>query len=124
MPKLLIIDDDRRVRDTIKLVMEAAGYTLDFATNGREGLARFAAFQPDLVITDILMPEKEGIATITELRKLNSKVPIIAMSGGGRVGNMDFLKVAQKMGATRTVSKPFDPDELIETVASLLPKAA
>lgn len=124
MPKLLIIDDDRRVRDTLKLVLEAAGCTLEFATNGREGLARFATFKPDLVITDILMPEKEGIATITELRRLSSTVPIIAMSGGGRVGNMDFLKVAQKMGATRTLSKPFDPDELVDTVTSLLPKAA
>jgi DNA-binding response OmpR family regulator len=124
MPKILIIDDDRRVRDTIKLVMEAAGYTLAFASNGREGLARFAEFTPDLVITDILMPEKEGIATITELRKLSKTLPIIAISGGGRVGNMDFLKVAQNMGATKTLSKPFDPDELIDTVAALLPKAA
>ena len=124
MPKLLVIDDDRRVRDTIKLVMEAAGHTLAFATNGREGLARFAEFKPDLVITDILMPEKEGIATITELRKLNKSIPIIAISGGGRVGNMDFLKVAQNMGATKTLSKPFDPDELMDTIAALVPKAA
>ena len=124
MPKLLVIDDDRRVRDTIKLVLEAVGYTLAFATNGREGLARFAEFKPDLVITDILMPEKEGIATITELRALNKTIPIIALSGGGRVGNMDFLKVAQKMGATKTMSKPFDPDELVDTITALLPKAA
>jgi DNA-binding response OmpR family regulator len=75
------------------------------------------------VITDILMPEKEGVETIGDIRKLKAKVPIIAMSGGGRVGNMSFLVVAKQFGADRTFAKPFEPDEVLDAVTELL-KAA
>lgn len=123
MAKILVIDDDRMVRDTLKLIIQGSGHVAAFANDGREGLKMYAEFQPDLVITDLLMPEKEGIETICDLRKLRRDLPIIAISGGGRVGNADFLKVAHSLGANRTIAKPFDPDELIDTVAALLPKA-
>jgi two-component system, chemotaxis family, chemotaxis protein CheY len=122
MAKILIIDDDKMVRDTLRMLLTAAGHHIIVANDGKQGLKAFAEIQPDLVITDILMPEKEGVETIGDIRKI-SKVPIIAMSGGGRVGNMSFLTVAQQFGANRTFAKPFQIDELLNAVKELL-KAA
>jgi DNA-binding response OmpR family regulator len=72
------------------------------------------------VISDIIMPDKEGLSTITEIRSADPGVRILAMSGGGRVGNMDFLQMAQTLGANRIIAKPFDPDELLDVVDELL----
>ncbi len=120
MAKILIIDDDRMVRDTLKIILSAVGHQITIANDGVLGVKAFTEVKPDLVITDVLMPNKEGIATIADLRKLQPKVPIIAVSGGGRVGNMDFLKVAESFGANRTFTKPFDPEDIVAAVAQLL----
>jgi len=119
MAKILIIDDDKMVRDTLRMLLTAAGHQIVVANDGKQGLKAFTEIQPDLVITDILMPEKEGVETIGDIRKV-SKVPIIAMSGGGRVGNMSFLAVAQQFGANRTFAKPFQIDEVLNAVKELL----
>lgn len=120
MSKILIIDDEDLVRDTVKQLLAAVGHDVVEARNGKEGVAQFGAIHPDLVISDIIMPDKEGLATITEIRQADPEVRILAMSGGGRLGNMDFLQMAQKLGANRIIAKPFDPDELLDVVDEML----
>ena len=122
MAKILVIDDNRLVRDTVQLVLAAAGHEVIVARDGREGIKKFAASQPDLVITDIVMPEKDGIEVVMELRRRQSAVPVIALSGHDSIGTRDLLlRSAECFGAQRTFVKPFDPDELIDAVTQLLP---
>ena len=83
-------------------------------------MALFRSERPDLVITDIIMPEQEGIGTITEMRKAKPDAKIIAISGSGPIGDADFLKMARSLGAMDVVSKPFDADELLTIVENCL----
>jgi len=117
--QVLVIDDDVAVRQTIALLLEDAGIDVIQASDGKEGLSAFQRSRPDLIVTDIIMPEKEGIETIIEIRKLNQKLPIIAISGGGRIGNTDFLEIASRLGASVTLPKPFDPETLVGLVRKL-----
>lgn len=118
--KILIIDDDELIRLTIKKTLIKAGCSVLEAENGNAGLALFKKEKPDLVVTDMLMPDKEGLETISEIRAVNPGARIIAMSGGGSSKNMAFLQLAQKMGANRIMSKPIKPDELLNAIKSLL----
>ena len=120
MTRVLIIDDEELVRVTLRQALELAGYEVAEATNGNEGVKLALGDPPDLVITDIIMPEKEGIETIAEIRREHPSMKIIAVSGGGRMGKMDFLQIAGKLGADRTLPKPFDPDDLVAMVQELL----
>src|SRR5215472_16324961 len=95
MANILVIDADGAARHTIVQVLEEVGYQVASAQDGKCGLASFRREPPDLVITDIIMPEKEGIQTITEMRGERPDAKIIAISGGGRIGNTDFLKIAR-----------------------------
>ena len=124
MARILLIDDDETVRYALKQVLERAGYQVEEASDGQVGVEKFEVHKPDLVITDIIMPNQEGIETIIKLRRLAPEVVIIAMSGGGRTGNRDFLSMAEKLGAAKVMAKPFRQKELVEAVASLLPDAA
>jgi DNA-binding NtrC family response regulator len=116
MTKILVIDDDVIVRETIIQILEDRGFQVVSAEDGRRGLAAFRSERPDLVITDIIMPEKEGIQTLTEIRRERPDAKVIAISGGGRIGNTDFLKIAQKLGAADVIAKPFDPDDFLSRV--------
>ena len=118
--KVLVIEDDSDVLETLANVLELEGYDPLLARNGREGVALFRMQDPDLVITDLLMPEQEGIETIIEMHRLRPNVKIIAISGGGVRRNMDYLAMAAKLGATAVMAKPFEPAELIGMVASFL----
>ncbi len=120
MARILVIDDDSAARDTIVQVLEDGGYQVTSAEDGRRGLASFRRDPPDLVITDIIMPEKEGIQTITEMRGERPDAKIIAISGGGRIGNTDFLRIARHLGAMDVIPKPFDPDDLLNRVERCL----
>src|SRR5258708_20407452 len=120
MTKILVIDDDAIVRETIIQILEDRGYQVVSAEDGKRGLASFRGEKPDLVITDIIMPEKEGIQTITEIRRERPDAKVIAISGGGRIGNTDFLKIAQKLGASDAIAKPFDPDDFLNRVSPCL----
>jgi CheY-like chemotaxis protein len=119
-PYILVIDDDALVRQALMLVLESRGYEVQCAPEGRQGLRAYQKRRPDLVISDIIMPEMEGIETILELRILSPDCPIIAISGGGRFGKVDFLAVAKELGATATLSKPFEQADLLQTVAGCL----
>jgi DNA-binding NtrC family response regulator len=120
MSKVLIIDDDAMVRNTIWKILARDGLEIVIAGDGAKGLASFRQGRPDLVITDIIMPEKEGIATILEMRRERPDAKIIAISGGGRIGSLDFLSMAKSFGAMAVIAKPFDPDEFLNCVRSCL----
>lgn len=118
--KILIIDDDELIRITVRKTLEKIGAVTFEAGEGNEGLALYKKERPDLVITDILMPDKEGLETISDIRALDPKAKIIAMSGGGSMQNMGFLDMAKRLGAFRTLGKPIKPNELISAVQAVL----
>jgi DNA-binding response OmpR family regulator len=120
MARILIIDDDELVRATVKAALELAEHEVVVAENGERGVAMFGGAAFDLVVTDIIMPEKEGIETIIELRQRDPTVKIIAISGGGRTSNQIFLDVAKKFGAVDVLAKPFTPKQLLATVEKAL----
>lgn len=114
--RILVIDDDALLRGTIRKMLESAGHAVVEAPDGRSGLELFGAQPFDAVITDIIMPEKEGIETIREMRKADPAIRIVAMSGGGRTEHMEFLTIAAKLGASATLAKPFRKEQLIACV--------
>lgn len=120
MARVLLIEDEELVRAMLRQALETAGYEVIEASNGRNGLSKYDASAPDIVVMDILMPEKEGIETIRDLRRNDPGIKILAISGGGRTGNMEFLKAAGALGASATLAKPFGMREFIEAVRSLL----
>jgi CheY-like chemotaxis protein len=120
MQKILVIDDDPVVRKVIVKILERHGYQVVSAEDGRRGLAVFRTEQPDLVITDMIMPEKEGIETIREICRQRPDARIVAISGGGRIKSADFLAMAKKLGATDVLAKPFEPAALLGCVARCL----
>jgi CheY-like chemotaxis protein len=107
--KVLIIDDDPFIRIALCGILRKMNCRTVVADEGVKGVALFKAEKPDVVITDLLMPYKEGFETISEIRAMDPNVRIIAMSGGGAMKNLDFLNKAKKIGATRTMPKPFTP---------------
>lgn len=114
--RVLVIDDDQAVRYTLDTILTAAGYEVMSAENGVAGMRLYRDTKPDLVITDIVMPDQEGIETIMEIRKADPDAKIIAISGGGRYGNGHFLELAMALGANASLAKPFDLDLLMSTV--------
>ncbi len=123
MARILLIDDEKAMRDAVEKILIRAGHSVKIAGNGKEGLASIQDMPPDLVITDIFMPEKDGIETIVALRKTLKDLKIIAMSGGGRASNFDFLQLSEKIGADAVLKKPLRMADLIATVDRLLKTA-
>ena len=117
--RILVIDDDDMVRDTIKRCLELARYEVAEANDGAVGVKIANQDTFDLVITDILMPNKEGIETIRELRREKPDLKIVAISGGDRKGG-SFLEVAKKLGAHDVLGKPFRSQELLDCVETVL----
>ena len=117
MPDILIIDDSIEVRRVIARVLRLANYRVTEAANGAIGLKLCRDALPALVITDMVMPEKDGFETIEQLRRQMPKLPILAISGGGM---MDYLAFAARLGATAVLQKPFKIEDLLETVARLI----
>ncbi len=120
MARILVIDDEELARYTLREILHNAGHEVAEAKNGNEGIAFQKAHPFDLVITDIIMPEKEGVETIIDLKQAYPDLKIIGISGGGRTRNLDFLKLAKQFGADRTIAKPFSEDELMENVNACL----
>lgn len=119
-PTVLLVEDDIIVRNAVTILLEDEGFNVVTAIDGVDGLREFHKIKPDVVLTDIIMPEKEGIGLITELRHESPDVKIIAMSGGGRIGKMDFVSIATALGANIALDKPFDDLQLVETIRALL----
>ena len=117
---ILVIDDDDQVRSMLKTLLEKEGYTVQGACDGKEGLKIYQEHEFDLVITDIIMPEKEGIETIRELRQYNPDVNIIAVSGGGAIEADKYLLLAKGLGVRYTFEKPFRRNDLLAAVRELL----
>ena len=122
MKRILVIEDDDSVRKLIRRILEGAGYTVLEAPDGVQGVQVYREQRPDLVLTDIFMPGKEGLETILELGLLDPEVRIIAVSGGGNMGILNSLPMAAKLGALRTLSKPFSGKELVDLVEEIFPR--
>lgn len=120
MNTILIIDDEAPVRKMLKKLLEKSGYAVVTADNGNDGIRQFNAHGPDLVITDLLMPEKEGLETIRTLQHLQKDVSIIAISGGGMIDADTYLNLALKLGVAKTFAKPVDNALLLSAVQDLL----
>jgi len=119
--KILVIDDDNLMRYTLARLLRSQGYEVVTAADGELGMTVFRSAAPDLVITDILMPEQEGIETIRLMRRERPAAKIIAISGGARLGDFDVLEMAHKLGADDVIRKPFDAGELLTRVRQLHP---
>jgi DNA-binding NtrC family response regulator len=120
MAAILLVDDDEAFRRVVHRVLERAGHHVHDACNGVEALRCFALVQYELVITDLIMPDKEGIETIIAMRKMDPAVRIIAMSGGGRVSPTANLQASAGLGAACTLAKPFSREELLKAVDAVL----
>lgn len=120
MKRILIIDDDDQMRMMLKQAFERAGYEVVDASNGARGVEIFRESPVDLIITDLIMPEKDGMETIIELQRESPNIKIIAISGGSRAMDpRDYLHYATQIGVLKTFTKPFDTDELLESVGQL-----
>lgn len=120
MARILVIDDEQPIRDMLKKVLETAGHDVEVAQNGKVGVELQQKQPAELVITDLFMPEKEGLETIMELQRDFPGVKIIAISGGDRKGTLDFLPMSKKLGAQIALKKPFSMSEVLEAVDSLI----
>ncbi len=120
MRRILIIDDDVVFRQMLRKMLERAGYEVTEAGDGREGMRLFREARADLVITDILMPEQDGVETVIKLKREFADVGIIAISGGGQIDSKEYLKVAEGFGVTHTFSKPLDRKRLLQAIQELL----
>ena len=120
MARILIIDDDESIRSVFKRFLSGKGFEVEVASDGRKGL-RCIELQPvDLVITDIMMPETDGLEVIMAICGKSSKVPVIAMSGGMHAMPMDFLPMAKKFGACKVLYKPVELEDLLAAVEEAL----
>jgi DNA-binding response OmpR family regulator len=116
---VLLIDDDPDFLDSLTLLLETHGFRVLTARNGAQGLQMFRAHSPAVVITDIMMPEQDGIEVMLQMRRERRDVKIIAISGGGKVDKSDYLVIAEKLGADATFQKR-DTEMLIETLDEIL----
>jgi CheY-like chemotaxis protein len=121
MPSVLVVDDEDQVRQLIRETLEQAGYGVQEARDGKEGLERYRVKPTDLVIMDILMPDQDGLESIMTLRREFPTSRVIAITGGSdMIGILNFLDVAKMLGARRTLQKPFEMKTLLDTVAAEL----
>ncbi|MCP4549843.1 MAG: response regulator [bacterium] len=120
MPRVLVIDDEQSICSMLEGCLIDAGYTVDSALNGRQGLQKIREHQPDIVITDIVMPEMEGMEMIREVRLNYPNIPIIAISGFSGLANLDYLDIAKCLGAGKVFAKPISNRKLLEAIDELL----
>jgi CheY-like chemotaxis protein len=119
MARVLIIDDDRAIRNLIAQALSAAGHDICTARNGAEGILLFQAVPFDAVFCDIVMPEMDGIATISEIRSLDPHVHVVAMSGADTSLPLNFLELSFDMGANKVIRKPFSLTQLLNLMVDL-----
>ncbi len=120
MTRVLVAEDSSEIRENLRQILEFGGFEVLEASNGKEAIESQRKISADILITDILMPEKDGIETILEFRRDFPSVKILAISGGGRLDKEWCLNIAKKSGADRTLSKPFRCEEILATVNELI----
>ncbi len=120
MATILLIEDDSDLRKFLTRLLERENHYIIEAENGIEAETILTSLKPDLVITDLIMPEQDGIGTINMLREKHPEMKIIAISGGGSILGADYLQIASKLGAHYVFSKPFDNKQLLTKVKELL----
>ncbi len=120
MKKIIIIEDDYAIRETLKELLEISGYEVMVINNGSELEKNVSEFMPDLLITDIIMPDKDGIEVIIETKKSFPNIVLIAISGGGRIDSESYLNTAKYLGADATLKKPFTHEELLDLIKNLI----
>ncbi|MCX6954156.1 MAG: response regulator [Verrucomicrobia bacterium] len=120
MARILLIDDDAAFRTMLRATLTDFGHVVIEARNGKEGMELFPYADAEVVITDIVMPEKEGIEVLMELRNRRPPVKIIAISGAGRAGEVDYLYMAHLLGAAKVLAKPFTNEALCAAINALV----
>ena len=120
MQRILIIDDEETSLDILRQILEIEGYEVVEARNGQEGIEIFRKQSFDLVITDLVMPVKDGLKTILELRQTDPDIPVIAISGGGVIDKERYLSVAGYIDRVTTLPKPFNRLDLVDSVHRLI----
>jgi len=120
MARIVVIDDEDLILEALTTILTQSGHQVRTANNGKAGLAAIRAERPDVVITDIIMPEMEGIETIRGIRALVPDMPIVAMSGGGRIAAVDLLAMASELGARVVLAKPFGREQLLAAIEACL----
>ena len=123
MKKILVIDDENDLREILRRFLTKAGFDVRTAANGEEGLQKFQMDPANLVITDLLMPDKEGIETIVELKQGYPDVKIIVMTGGGIGKAKDYLEIASALGVEHAITKPFSLGDLLQKVKEITLKS-
>jgi two-component system, chemotaxis family, chemotaxis protein CheY len=117
--KILVIDDDEMVRRTISRILHLGGHQVVDAEDAKCGMELFFSERPEIVIIDIFMPEQVGTEAIVKMRRLNPRVRIIAISGGGQIGGIDVLSIARSLGADEIIGKPFRARELLGLIGDI-----
>jgi len=120
MPGVLLVEDDKELREMLKMSLLRRSFTVLEAENGKDAITHFKPFLTDLVVTDLIMPEEDGLKVIIKLRELKPTIKIIAISGGGKVGPGSYLNLAKALGADAIYSKPFSINDLILKIEQLL----
>ncbi|OQY53731.1 MAG: response regulator [Desulfobacteraceae bacterium 4572_88] len=120
MAHILIVDDDTQVREMLRQMLEDAGFEVTEAPDGKVAMKLYLESPSDMVLTDLIMPEQEGLETIQSLKAEFPDAKIIAMSGGGRLGPESYLKMASAFGVLHTFTKPVRRNELLEKIREVL----
>ena len=120
MHRILIIEDDTELREMIKIALSRRKYTVFEAVNGKDAIFHFKPSMTDLVVTDLIMPEEDGLKVIIKLKELKPSLKIIAISGGGKAGPGGYLNLAKALGAHAVFAKPFSINDLISKIEELL----
>ena len=120
MAKILLVDDDELVRYALTRVLTSAGHQVDVAENGLKAIRQFKLSPPDLVLTDIVMPDQDGLELLREIGELNAQMPVVVMTGGGEIMGQDYLLFADRLGASAIILKPFENAVLLSKIDGLL----
>jgi CheY-like chemotaxis protein len=120
MAVILVIEDDRELREMLRTALVRKNHTVLEAGNGKEALIRFKPGITDLVVTDLIMPEEDGLKVIMKIRQMKQDIKVIAISGGGKVGPGSYLNLAKALGADAVYSKPFSIADLLTKIEELL----
>jgi DNA-binding response OmpR family regulator len=120
MPGILLVEDDHELREMLKVSLLRHNYTVLEAVNGRDAITHFKPLMTDLIVTDLIMPEEDGLKVIMKLKEIKSSVKIIAISGGGKAGPGSYLNLAKVLGADAIFSKPFSISDLVSKIEELL----